>query len=164
MAVSFSNSWNDLIAEVSTLEEFQNSEIKIVDPRAVRYPGPDYPGDPDDLVEDGYDWQTDTHLDPVIDGAVYSGRARIIPIRAGVFSGGNVQANATVERAVRVQIPQHAGPEYIRKGLTVQIVSAPQNPSLEGRWGSVSDDFQGAASASRTFTMFMDIDGGASDG
>lgn len=168
VAVSFSKHWTDEIAEVSGREEFQTCTVEILDPREVWYPGPDYPADPDDLSqnpEDAYDWRTDTYADPVIYGVVYSGQARFIPVRGGIFHGGEAQGNASTIRSMRFQLPQFEGPEYIRKGLTVRFVSAPRNPSLEGRWATVDDDFQGGSAASRTFNASMDIDaGGPSNG
>lgn len=177
VAVSFTKHWSEEIAAVSEGKEFQNCVIQILDPNEVWYAGPTYPQDPNepqpgedlnDITQDkkvAYDWVTDTYADPVLTGVVYNGPARFIPIRAGVYHGGEAQMNATTVRSMRFQIPHGSEPLYIRKGLSVKFVSAPRNPSLVGRWASVADDFQGSSSASRTFNAFMDIDsGGPVDG
>lgn len=168
MAVSFSEQhWSDEIADESSKTDYQTCSIRIVDPNEVLYPGPNYATDPSDVTKDksaAYDWRTNTYADPVSDGTVYEGQARFIPIRAGIHHGGESQANAMVVRAMRFQLPQHAGPKYIRMGLTVTFTEVPKNPSLVGRWATVTDDFQGASSAARTFNASMDIDGGGPTG
>lgn len=158
MAIRFDTLWNDEIAEVSTSKEYQNCEIVVIDPTKVRYPGPNYGSDPNDVTEDGYDPFTNTYKDPVVTGEIYSGQARFIPIRAGIFHGGEAQLNANIDRAMRIQLPHDSTPFQVKKGCTVKILKAPRNKSLEGAWGAVSDDFQGAASAARTLTVFMDSD------
>lgn len=159
MAANFSGDWSVEIAAVSCLPEFQNCRIEIRDDAAVRYPGPNYPGDPDDLVTDGYDYRTNSYKTPVIDGKVYVGPARFIPIRAGIHFAGEGQSNATTVRNMRFQIPQYDGPQNIRKSLKVLITEAPKNPNLVGWWATVVDDFQGSSAAARTFTAAMDADG-----
>lgn len=146
MAVSFKGDWNDEIASETSKADYQTCTIQIVDPK---------------LVEGGeFDWKTNTYGPVINDGVVYSGQARFIPIRAGIHHGGESQANAMVVRAMRFQLPQFDGPLYIRMGLTVKFLTAPRNPSLVGRWATVTDDFQGSSAATRTFNASMDIDGG----
>lgn len=146
MAVEFSKFWADEIAEVTSQAEYQTCTVKIIDPELI--------------VGGVYDPSTNTYSPVSEDGEVYSGQARFIPIRAGITQGGETQANATTIRYVRFQLPQFTGPLYIRKGLTVQFLTASRNPSLVGRWSSVIDDFQGSSAATRTFTAAMDIDSG----
>lgn len=172
MAVSFSRDWNDIIAEESTKPDYQTCEIEIHDASAVRYAGPTYPVDPDNPQsgEDLNDLLTYAQaVNPktntvtarlVVSGVLWSGQARHIPVRAGIFTGGESQLNASNIRAARFQIPQNAGPTYIRKGLTVKFTAVPRNPSLVGRWATVDDDYQGSTAAARTFHASMDIDGG----
>lgn len=93
-----------------------------------------------------------------VNSAVYSGRARFIPVRAGVWQGGAAQLNATTIRAVRFQLPRSAMGTRIHSGAIVTIVSAPFNANLEGRTAKVNDDFQGATAATRTFHATMDAD------
>lgn len=146
MAVEFSKFWADEIAEITEQSEYQTCTVTIVDPK---------------LIAGGeYNPVTNTYSPVTKDGSVYSGQARFIPIRAGIHQGGESQANSTTIRNVRFQLPQFDGPLYIRKGLTVRFLTAPRNPSLVGRWATVTDDFQGSSAATRTFTASMDIDAG----
>lgn len=148
MAISFSKNWEDEIWPITQLAEYQSCTIQIIDPKQV---------------EGGeYDYKTDTYAPITNDGTVYSGQARFIPSRAGNLLNGEAQANSSTIRAVRFQLPKSAGPKYIRKGLRILITDAPRNPSLEGRYADVTDDFQGSSSATRTVNAMMDIDSGDS--
>lgn len=93
-----------------------------------------------------------------VNSTVYSGQARFIPVRAGVWQGGEAQLNATTIRAVRFQLPRTAMGVRIHAGAIVTIVSAPFNANLEGRTAKVTDDFQGSTTATRTFHAMMDAD------
>lgn len=93
-----------------------------------------------------------------VNSTVYSGRARFIPVRAGVWQGGEAQLNATTIRAVRFQLPRSAMGTRIHAGAIVTITSAPFNANLEGRTAKVTDDFQGSTAATRTFHAMMDAD------
>lgn len=93
-----------------------------------------------------------------VENVIYSGQARFIPVRAGVWQGGEAQLNATTIRAVRFQVPFAALPGRVHSGSIVTITSAPYNPNLEGRTAKVTDDFQGSTTASRTFHAMMDAD------
>lgn len=95
---------------------------------------------------------------------IYSGQARFIPVRAGVWQGGEAQLNATTIRAMRFQVPFAALPGRVHSGAIVTITTAPFNPNLEGRTAKVTDDFQGSTTASRTFHAMMDADSEDSDG
>lgn len=99
-----------------------------------------------------------------VETVIYSGQARFIPIRAGVWQGGEAQLNATTIRAVRFQVPFSALPGRIHSGSIVTITSAPNNPGIEGRTAKVTDDLQGSTTASRTFNAMMDADSEDSDG
>lgn len=89
---------------------------------------------------------------------LYSGQARFIPVRAGVWQGGEAQLNATTIRAVRFQVPFSALPGRVYSGSIVEILTAPRNPNLVGRTAKVTDDFQGSMTASRTVHAMMDAD------
>ena len=93
-----------------------------------------------------------------VNSTVYSGQARFIPVRSGVWQGGEAQLNATTIRAVRFQLPVSELPLRIHSGAIVTITSAPFNPNLVGRTAKVNDDFQGATAATRTFHAMMDAD------
>lgn len=88
----------------------------------------------------------------------YEGQARFIPVRAGVWQGGEAQLNATTLRAVRFQVPFADLPGRVYSGSIVTFLSAPRNPNLVGRTAKVMDDFQGSMTASRTFHGMMDAD------
>lgn len=89
---------------------------------------------------------------------LYSGQARFIPVRAGVWQGGEAQLNATTIRAVRFQFPHEAIPGRVYSGSIITIKDAPFNPNLNGRTAKVMDDFQGSMIASRTVHAMMDAD------
>ena len=89
---------------------------------------------------------------------LYSGQARYIPVRAGVWQGGEAQLNATTIRAVRFQVPHESLPGRVHSGSIVTIQDAPYNPNLNGRTAKVTDDFQGSMIASRTIHAMMDAD------
>lgn len=93
-----------------------------------------------------------------VETVVYSGQARFIPVRAGVWQGGEAQVNATTIRSVRFQLKRSAMSTRIHAGAIITITSAPFNPNLEGRTAKVDDDFQGATTATRTVHAMMDAD------
>lgn len=145
MAYVFSEyaNWADEIAEVSELPEFQTAKIRIVDPN---------------LITRDYDEETATWT-ITGDGVIYNDRARIIPVRWGVHSGGESQANATTLSAMRVQIPRTLATDIrVNKGFRVFVEESPYNLSLVDRMFSVTSDLQGSSSASRTFECMADVD------
>lgn len=93
-----------------------------------------------------------------VSSTVYSGQARLIPVRAGVWQGGESQLNATTIRAIRFQVPRSARNIRFHAGAIVTILSAPFNESLVGRTAKVDDDFLGSTTATRTFHATMDAD------
>lgn len=135
--------WADEIAEISELPEFQTAKIRIVDPNLITR----------DYNEDTATWTITG------DGVIYDGRARVIPVRWGVHSGGESQANATTLSAMRVQIPRTGATDIrVNKGLKVFVDESPHNLSLVNRIFAVTSDLQGSSSASRTFECMADID------
>lgn len=93
-----------------------------------------------------------------VSSTVYSGQARLIPVRAGVWQGGESQLNATTIRAIRFQVPRSARNVRFHAGAIVTILSAPFNGSLVGRTAKVDEDFLGSTTATRTFHATMDAD------
>ncbi len=93
-----------------------------------------------------------------VETEVYAGQARFIPVRAGVWQGGEAQVNATTIRSVRFQLKRSAMSTRIHAGAIITITSAPFNPNLEGRTAKVDDDFQGSTTATRTIHAMMDAD------
>lgn len=146
MAYKFDEgSWVDEVAAESTKPEYQQARIEIHDPS---------------LIVRAYNVDTakwtitgESLVYPLGDE---DGRARIIGVRWGVFSGGESQANATTLAAVRVQIPQHAI-DRVKRGQTVKVISAP-NPVLSKYTYKVTSDFQGSSDAARTFECAVDMD------
>lgn len=135
--------WTDEIAEDSESPEFQTAKIRIVDPNLITR----------DYDEDTATWTISG------DGVIYNDRARIIPVRWGVQSGGESQANATTLSAMRVQIPRTLATDIrVNKGFKVFVDESPHNLSLENRMFAVTSDLQGSSSASRTFECMADID------
>lgn len=142
VAVSFGGtSWGEEIREVSTQEAYQNCTVSIFDPT---------------VSESEYDYDTDT-WSPTTQAPIYEGKARFIPVRAGVYHQGESQANSTTIRAVRFQL--QSDPGRIKTGYKVKFLTAPNNPSLVGQFATVNDDFQGSTTASRTIHASMDADG-----
>ncbi len=145
MAYQFPETFADEIAEVSTLPEYQTARVRIEDPSQVTKT---------------YDVDTATWIitgEPVIyPVGDEDGRARLIGVRWGVFSGGESQANSATISAVRLQIPQHALGR-VKKGCKVFVESAP-NVALESLIFTVTSDLQGASAASRTFELALDGD------
>lgn len=144
MAYSFAvANWADEIADVSELPEFQTATIRIVNPNLID----------SDYNEDTAQW------DIIGDGVIYNGQARVIPVRWGVQSGGESQANATTLSAMRVQIPRTTATDIrVNKGFHVFVDASPYNLSLVNRMFTVTSDLQGSSSASRTFECMADVD------
>lgn len=143
MAFSFATeSWSAEIAEESELPQYQTAEIRLVDTKKVTQV---------------YNETTGKYV-TLTDGIEYEGQARVIPVRWGVFSGGESQANATTLSAIRVQIPSTSGNIRVRKGWKVFVTQADRSPFLVGRIFAVTSDIQGSESASRTFQCEADGD------
>lgn len=172
---SFSNGhWSQQIREESEKPEYTTALIRIEDPSLV--------------TEGEYNVDTGESGPSTGDPLIYRGRARLIFPRAGVFSGGESQANATMLNYVRVQIPRMGEPaDYyipvvfggnvfgsgifgyapstagstegrVRRSCKVFVEQAPYNPSLVGRLFNINSDLQGSSAASRTFEASADID------
>lgn len=87
----------------------------------------------------------------------YSGQARVVGVRWGTFTQGEAQENSTTLKSVRLQIPKDSL-SRIYMGWSVEILSSPRNPALQGRSFRVTGDFQGGSSATRTFECEVDGD------
>lgn len=176
MAYKFDVSdWAGEIASVTESPEFQTAQITITDESLVT----------------GGEYDPDTGETSPITGnpVVYSGRARIIPINTGVFSGGEGQANATTLVSIRVQVPfnktdpavntaygwsDYGDEEYadpspavsgrVKRSSKVYVNASPKNPALIGRLFNVTSDLQGSSAASRTFDCSSDEDAAVASG
>ena len=175
MAYSFSThtNWADEVAEVSELPEFQTATIRIENPNLVTKEYNEdtgnwtIAGDPviyptlEQRVTGygGLPFGVGTYGGSPVEMHVRPGQARIIPVRWGVQSGGESQANATTIAAIRVQIPRFPGTDIrVNKGFKVFVEYSPDNISLQSRMFTVSNDLQGSSSASRTFECAADVD------
>lgn len=138
-------SWADEVAAESTKPQYQQARVEIHDPSLLVR----------EYDVDAGQW-TITGNSKVYPVGAEDGRARVIGVRWGVFSGGESQANATTLAAVRVQIPQHAVGR-VKRGMTVKVVSAP-NPVLSEYAYKITSDFQGSSDAARTFECSVDMD------
>ena len=172
--LKFNTHWTDEIRSESEKPEYMTALIRIEDPSLV--------------IEGEYDVDTGEYGPSTGDPLIYRGRARVIFPRAGVFSGGESQSNATTLNYVRVQIPRMGEPAdfyvpvvfgtgvfgtgifgyapsgaghsegRVRRSCKVFVEQAPRNPSLTGRVFNITSDIQGSSAASRTFEAFADID------
>lgn len=138
-------SWADEVAAESTKPQYQQARVEIHDPS---------------LITRDYDVETGKWT-ITGDGLLYptgdeDGRARIIGVRWGVFSGGESQSNATTLASVRMQIPQHAMGR-VKRGCVVKVLSAPNTVLTEYSF-KVTSDFQGSSDAARTFECAVDMD------
>jgi hypothetical protein len=139
VAYRFTDSWTDEIFNETSKPEYQTALIRLVDPSQIQR----------DYDEDTATWTI------VGDGILYTGQARVKPIRWGNFTGGESQANSSSISAIRVQIPEYAG--RVDKGVRVLVLDA-DNASIEGRIFTISSDLQGSSIATRTFEAAADQD------
>lgn len=142
---SFKTNWTDEIAEITTRSEFQNCTVRI------ERNEPDVQGEYD--IDTGK-WTYPSGADPVI----YEGRARIQPIRWGVFAGGESQARSRVVTSITIQLPKNTiGPT--RLGYKLKVVSADDaEVYLKNQWYNITEGNQAGAQASRTLEASVDGD------
>lgn len=143
--LKFDSDWPDEIAEISTLPEFQNAEIRITLPGTREY-----------------DVDTGTWIGnpPEI---VYEGQARVIGVRWGISYTGQSQGNSRDVKAIRFQLP-YQGTGRVRRTASVRVTSSPRIPSLTEFTFAITNDFQGSNAAARTFEATLDGDSEASNG
>lgn len=140
--LKFDTAWNDEIASMTDTSEYQTATVELWDTS----------------IKPEYNIDTGASTYPAgVNPVLYSGQARIIFPRWGVFSGGEGQANAKTNTTARVQIPQHAMGR-VKRGFRFKVLVSPRNESLEGRWLTVTSDTQGSSAASRTFECSFDMD------
>lgn len=142
----FPTHWADEIVEVSTLPEFQNALVSLIDP---------------DKVELDYDWVTDTET-VTNDGVVWSGQARIIAVQQAKNRENDDTANSKAITNVRVQFPYRAVGR-VRRGVILRVDECERNPVLEELVFTVSSDFQGSSAGARTILFVLDGDSQVSD-
>lgn len=158
--------WADPLIGVTDSPRFQNAQIRIFDPSVA-------------VLDEPYDIETGEGGN-LTGGDVYTGQARIIGVRWGVFHGGESQANASTEKAIRVQIPHVSGGKTlygedspygddvygelggtffrVRKGCKLYVTKCERNPTLEELIFVATSDMQGSMTGSRTFEFALDGD------
>ena len=142
MVYQFTSGWTEEIAEVSTLPEFQNLTVKIIDPSKV----------------EGLEYDIDTGvIKYTFDGTIWTGQARLVAIRWGVNRENSETANSNTIVSIQVQFPHdvnfdtEAEPRYLlQRGITMTIVESPGNSALLNRVFTVTSDIQSGATAART--------------
>lgn len=142
--MSFSDkSWTDEIAEVTGDPEYQNVSVTLNQPGVIS----------------GYD--VDTNLptysqQPVV---VYTGQARLKPIRWGMNKENNEGSNPTTLKSVLVQFPKNAEFQgYPRRGFTLTVETPVENPLLSNRLFTLTSTLQGGAKATTAFEFMYDED------
>lgn len=144
--LKFDKDWPQEVADISTLPEFQNAEVRIATPAV-------------------YDYDVITGENVVVTPEVllYEGQARIIGVRWGIFYSGQTQANSRSEKSIRFQIPYQSA-DRVNTGAIVKVTSSPRNPVLLDYVFTITNDFQGSNSAARTFEASMDGDSQVANG
>lgn len=145
MALKFADNWAQEVADVSTLPEFQNATVEIIQPG----------------IQGTYDPVEDAYVGGVPETSHYLGQARVIGVRWGTNNPNATQNNPTTISAVRVQLPFNAV-SRVDRGWKVFVREADRNPALTNRVLTVTSDLQGAAAAARTLECSVDMDGIAS--
>lgn len=133
-------SWEDQVAEVSSLSEFQNATIVISDPS---------------LLTKTYDYASNTYTVSG-DGVVYTGQARIQPQRAASDEQFMV-ADPSASKRILVQIPS-TEVDGVKRGWQVQVTDGGRNPALLGYLFTVVADVNSSHMASHTFECVVDVE------
>lgn len=142
--LDFKKTWFEEIAEITESEEYQTCEVEIVDPTKV---------------ESEWDFEAKEYVDVILPGyEVYTGRARLIPVRRGVNYEGATQHNSKVITAIRIQLPHKEAPIRLRKSFSARVTSAPHNPTLETYVFTLASDVHGSSAATRTLEFNLDGD------
>lgn len=150
---NFPTHWADEVVAVSTLPEFQNALVSLIDP---------------DRVELDYDWRTGTET-VTNDGVVWTGQARIIGVQQAKNRENEDTANSKAITNVRVQFPYQAVGR-VRRGMILRVDECERNPVLEDLVFTASSDLQGSSAGARTVLFVLDGDsqvsnaGGVSSG
>lgn len=140
MGVSFDADLGSSVATVSTLPEYQNAVIIILD---------------DSLLTETYDYATNSYTSEG-DAVIYNGRARISTKASQVDIAPSVQGNPTGEKRLIVQIPAFAG--VIKRGNKVRVVSGGRAARLEQSMFTVQSDINSSHMGARTFEAVADVE------
>lgn len=132
--------WENEIAEVSELPEYQNATISILDPS---------------LISKTYSYESNSYTVSG-DAVVYSGQARIQPNRSATVTSTPV-GDISAAKYFIVQIPSAEFVE-IKKGFQVQVTDAGRNPRLLGYLFTVLADADSSHMASHTFECVVNVE------
>lgn len=141
MAYQFESDWAQEIADITGLPEYQNCQIEIRDPSLLVRTG---------TIETGYSWSGN----PV----VWTGRARIIGIRAALDIMAGTTANPSGSKSVRVQIPYGAYFGRINRGWQIRVIDGGRNPVLEQYLITVESDFNAGNQATQIIECSIAVD------
>jgi len=134
-------SWQQQIADVSGLAEFQNATITIFDPS---------------LLTKSYSYDTNAYT-VTGDAVVYSGQARIQPNRSASAVNSTPVDDPSSAKGIIVQIP--AGEiTVISRGFQVQVTDGGRNPGLETYLFTVVADVNSSHMASHTFECVVNVE------
>lgn len=133
-------SWEEQIASVSSLSDFQNATIVITDPSQLTKT---------------YDYDSNTYTVSG-DGVVYSGQARVQPQRAAADEQFMVGDPSSSKR-ILVQIPS-TELDVIKRGFQVQVTDGGRNPALADFLFTVVADVNSSHMASHTFECAVDVE------
>lgn len=140
---------------MSTLSEFQNIAVTLIDPAAV---------------EQDYDIDTGETV-TISDGEFWSGPARLIAVRWGVNRENSETANPDTQTSIQVQFPRNPNfglpeaPLYrLVRGITLRVDEASENPALTSMVFTCTSDIQGGNAASRTIEFALSGDALAHQG
>jgi hypothetical protein len=134
-------SWEQQIADVSGLAEFQNAEIIIYDPS---------------LLTKTYSYDTNAYT-VTGDAVVYEGQARVQPNRSASSVNSNPVDDPSSAKSIMVQIPS-AEIDVISRGFQVQVTDGGRNPGLETYLFTVVADVNSSHMASHTFECVVNVE------
>lgn len=133
--------WEQQIADVSGLAEFQNATITIYDPSLLTKT---YSYDSNEYTVSG-------------DAVVYSGQARVQPMRlATQVSGGPIDDPSSASRFM-VQIPFEEQ-VVVQRGFQMQVTDGGRNPRLESYLFTIVADTDSSHMASHTFECVVNVE------
>jgi len=134
-------SWEQQIADVSGLVEFQNATITIFDPS---------------LLTKAYSYDTNAYT-VTGDAVVYEGQARVQPMRlATQISAGPIDDPSSASRFM-VQIPFESD-VVIERGFQMQVTDGGRNSRLETYLFTVVADTDSSHMASHTFECVVNVE------
>lgn len=133
--------WETEIAQVSELSEFQNATIVITDPSATTV---SYSFDSNEYTVTG-------------DGEVYTGPARIQPVRNAQQIPFSTMEDISSSKVVHIQIPG-AENVLVRRGFQVRVTDGGRNSNLENYLFTVVADVNSSHMASHTFEAVVNVE------